>query len=149
MELRIDIGAAERPIRIGREIILKARVGLAEPRMGQNLCLQRCVKLMLKRPLDFAHPVGLVCIEGVDGAAIFAAHLVRRRTGMRPQMDFDQRIERDDVRNERNLDRFRPPVMRWRRSDEPLSDIMNAAQRLEHRFGAPVTAAAETDPLFR
>ena len=73
---------------------------------------------------------------------------MRRRAGMREQMNFDQRIERDYAWMERNLDRFRPAVMRRCRSDEPLRDITNAAQRLEDRFGAPVAAAAEAYPLF-
>jgi len=66
---------------------------------------------------------------------------------MGAQMDIRQNIQPDFVGVKRDQNGLGPAIIGWCGSDKPLRHVPDAAQRLEYRLGAPVTAAAEPDPL--
>ena len=58
-------------------------------------------------------------------------------------MDIGQDIQADLILIKCDEHGLRPSVIRRLGPDEPLRHIPDTAQRLEHRFGAPVATAAE------
>ena len=99
----------------------------------------------LERSFDLGH----VFVGGVDGGTVLAAHGVRGGAGVGAQMDLRDGEEGEDRRVEGDAGGFRERIVRWVGRGKALVDLRDAAQRLEHGFGAPVAAASEGEGFQR
>ena len=77
------------------------------------------------------------------------AHAVVNPRLVGAKMNFYQHVQRNDRRVKVYNDSFGVFILWSERCDPSLLNFSHSFQVLEYRFGAPVTAAAETDPLFR